>query len=49
MGEGTKRERFRGLEVKVGIGRVRVKGIWRTWANIEREGLEGEKAREEGG
>jgi len=32
----TKRER---LEVKIGVGRVRVKEVWRAWADVEREGL----------
>jgi len=31
------------LEVKIGVGRVRVKGVWRAWAEIEREGGGGEK------
>jgi len=45
----VKEQKGKGLEVKIGVGRVRVKGIWRTWADIEREGLDGEKMREEEG
>jgi len=29
--------------MKIGIGRVRIKGIWRMWADVEKEGLKGEK------
>lgn len=28
------------MEVKVGLTRVRVKGVWRTWAEMEREDQE---------
>jgi len=35
------------------VGRVRVKGVWRAWAEIGREGVGGErkedKRRDEGG
>lgn len=33
----VRRQREKGLDVKVGLGRVRVKGIWRAWTEIERE------------
>jgi len=45
----AKEQRGRGLDIKVGIGRVRVKGIWRGWEDIEREGLRGERERTEDG
>jgi len=38
----AKEQKEKGLEVKIGIGRVRVKGVWRTWAEIEKEGVGGE-------
>jgi len=46
----VREQKVKGLEVKIGIGRVRVKGVWRAWAEIEREGLaeeRGEERREE--
>jgi len=41
----VKEQRGKGLEVKAGIGRVRVKGIWRSWKDIEKDriGKEGEE------
>jgi len=53
----AKEQRGKGLDIKVGIGRVRVKGIWRGWEEIEKEGLrregegtgEGDKGIEEAG
>jgi len=35
----AKEQKGRGLEVKIGVGRVRVRGVWRAWAEIEREGV----------
>jgi len=45
----AKEQRVKGLDIKVGIGRVRVKGIWREWEDIEREGLRGGRERIEEG
>jgi len=49
----AKEQKGRGLEVKIGIGRVRVRGVWRAWAEIEREEAgrdrEEDKRREEVG
>lgn len=41
----AKGQKEKGLEVKVGVGRVRVRGIWRPWAEMERE----EEEKEMGG
>jgi len=41
----AKEQKGRGLEVKIGIGRVRVRGVWRAWAEIEREGAGGDRER----
>lgn len=41
MGKKTEGKEFRG---KVGLGRV--KGIWRTWAEIEREEERANKGKE---
>jgi len=44
----VKEQRRKGMEVKVGIGRVRVKGIWWAWG--DRKGRKEERTREaEGG
>jgi len=45
----AKEQRGKGLDIKVGIGRVRVKGIWRGWEEIEKEGLRRERERTEEG
>jgi len=49
----AKEQKGKRLEVKIGVGRVRVKGVWRAWAEIGREGVGGErkedKRRDEGG
>jgi len=42
----VKEQRRKGMEVKIGIGRVRVKGIW-AWGDVERE--ERRREREAGG
>jgi len=39
----VREQKEKGLEVKIGVGRVRVKGIWRAWVDLERKGLNGEK------
>lgn len=33
----TKEQRLRGEEVKIGIGKVRINGIWKYWNVIEKE------------
>jgi len=42
----AKEQKGKSLEVKIGVGRVRVKGIWRASTDIEREGR---RERETGG
>jgi len=48
MGKGSEKQRFRGGDRKMGIGRVRVKGVWRAWADIEKEELQGERGEDRG-
>jgi len=43
----AKEQKGKGLEVKIGVGRVRVKEIWRAWVEIEKEGLGIEREEEE--
>jgi len=43
----VKEQRRKGMDVKVGIGRVRVKGIWWAWGDVEREELRREGERKE--
>jgi len=42
----AKEQKGKGLEVKIGEGRVRVKGIWKAWADIEKENIGTEKEEE---
>jgi len=43
----VKEQRRKELEVKVEIGRIRVKGLWKTWADVEKEKLMGERKEDE--
>jgi len=33
----VRKQRENRLEMKVGLGRVRVKGVWRAWVEIEKD------------
>jgi len=46
-----KEQKGKGLEIKKGLGRVRVKGIWRPWVEVESEEkrkMNGKKRKREG-
>lgn len=34
---GKRNEKEKGEEVKIGIGKARIRGIWRQWRDIEKE------------
>lgn len=42
----AREKREKGFQVKIGLGRIRIEGIWRAWSDIEREE---EKDRRNGG
>jgi len=45
----VKEQKGKGLEVKIGIGRVRIKGVWRSWADMEMEEVGGEREEDKKG
>lgn len=46
MNRWAREKREKGFQVKIGLGRIRIGGIWRAWSDIEREE---EKDRRNGG
>lgn len=42
----AKEQKGKGIEVKIGLGRIRIGGVWRAWAEIEKEE---EEKKERGG
>jgi len=45
----VKEQKGKGLEVKIGVGRIRIKGVWRSWTDIEKEGVGGEREEDKKG
>lgn len=37
MNRWAKKQKGKGIEVKIGLGRIRIGGVWRAWAEIEKE------------
>lgn len=37
MNRWAREKREKGFQVKIGLGRIRIGGIWRAWSDIERE------------
>lgn len=37
MNTWAKEQKGKGIEIKIGLGRIRIGGIWRVWAEIEKE------------